>query len=383
MPVTTGLQASKRLSRTFVLAQPIAIDVSESVADGVRWLGYSGIQTPSGAVADCYHVDNQAYSGTSTLSSAYLLDALLKLVEMEDEVPEFVTTTGDYLMNGPRDAETELFVSIEAAANRGPIANLFDCGVVLQALAGLGDLTRNYRYLTAAEGCGTAFLTRLSRVDGSFFPLYDLASREAFEVTGDWKTEASVPMLKAATAARYVYELTRNRELSELADFMVRWAVRDHGSFLDVDATPANMTERLHGYCCFLEGLLPIAMDDIAIMQTLQGGFLQVEQRCEALEGSYHRCEVTAQLLRLRLFCDLMGIVELDPSAAEIEAESLQEFQIHSYDPRADGGFSPAKVDGIPIPIVTTRATAYASQALAMWSDQADGAFSGDWKDLI
>ncbi len=384
MPVITGLQTSKREYGNIVLAaQSIETDVSDSVSDGVRWLGYSGIQTASGAVADSYDVESRTYSETSTLSSGYLLDGLLKLVEMEDEVPEFLTATGEHLLNEARDAETEFFVSTASIENRGPIAKLFDCGVALQALAGLGDVTRNYRYLAAAEGCGSAFMRRMSRVDGSFFPIYDLAAREAFEIAGDWKTEATVPMLKAATAARYVYELTRNRELSELADFMVRWAMREHANFLDVDATPDEMTERLHGYCCFLEGLLPIATDDIAVMQTLQGGFLQVERRCDALAGSYHRCEVTAQLLRLRLFCDLMGIVELDYSAAEVEADSLQEFQIHSHDPRADGGFSPAKVDGSPLPIVTTRATVYATQALAMWSDQAEGVFSGDWKDLI
>jgi len=353
------------------------------VADGVRWLGYSGIQTPSGAVADFYHVENRVYSETSTLSSAYLLDALLKLVEMEDEVPDFVTVTAEYLMNQKRDEETQFFVSSDPIGDYGPLASLFDCGVVMQALAGLSELSRNYEFVTAAERCGTAFLTRMSRVDGSFFPVYDLASKEALEITGDWKTEAGVHLLKSANAARFVHDLTGNGDLRDIAGFMVRWAVRDHEGFLDVDEPAAKMTERMHGYCCFLDGLLPTASRDLMVMQTLQGGFLDVEERTAALASTYERCEVTAQMLRLRLFCDLMGIVELDQTAAEQEAESLLSFQIYSDDPAANGGFSPAKIDGVRVPIVATRATAYASQALEMWSDQADCAFSGDWKDLI
>lgn len=85
------------------MLESLATSIRDAVSGGVCWLGYSGVQPPSSAVADSYHLEERRYSHASTISAACCLDALLKLVEMEEEVPGFITLMGSYLLELKRD----------------------------------------------------------------------------------------------------------------------------------------------------------------------------------------------------------------------------------------------------------------------------------------
>ena len=90
-----------------------------------------------------------------------------------------------------------------------------------------------------------------------------------------------------------------------------------------------------------------------------------------------------AQLLRLRLFADNGGVMELDQHRADEEAALIIEFQMQTLDPKAEGGFALARRAGAMVPHFSPAATGFAIQALAIWDQLEDGKFADDWRKLV
>jgi hypothetical protein len=118
--------------------------------------------------------------------------------------------------------------------------------------------------------------------------------------------------------------------------------------------------DRLHAYCYFLEGLLPWpnqerCKDALFMGIAIAGGFLR--------DGApnFVRSDVLAQLLRVRLFADWCGAVELDHAKAMEEAASLAQFQ------GDDGGWWFGRKDGHLMPFVNPVSAAFGAQALDLW----------------
>lgn len=80
----------------------------------------------------------------------------------------------------------------------------------------------------------------------------------------------------------------------------------------------------------------------------------------------FERADVTAQLLRFRLYADRAGVVPLDRAAAAAEADRLAEFQAE------DGGFRFGRRAGEWLPYRNPVSTAFALQALALWQGAAE-----------
>ena len=140
---------------------------------------------------------------------------------------------------------------------------------------------------------------------------------------------------------------------------------------------------RLHGYCYFLEGLLPEAGLDQECSRALQYGLLEIENTSQEIGHEYYRCDVIAQLLRLRLYADRLGVMELDFQQAENEAAAIEELQVQSEDPKVDGGFAFALKASIPVQHYNPATAVLAIQALQMWEQAARGSFREGWEVLI
>jgi hypothetical protein len=253
----------------------------------------------------------------------------------------------------------------------------------MRGLLHLWQATTDRLFLDRAERCGEALRARMSRVDGSFFPVFDLQSGEAHAGGSSWTTEAEVYQLKSALAFLELSEATGKREFEASTELTLQWSLKRHEGFVRGDDPAEILMGRLHAYCCFLEGLLPAATDNIVASHALQHGVLRVENLMKEAAAQYQRCDVIAQLLRLRLYADRAGIMELDSLQAEAEAEAIEQFQHQSTDPRLDGGFAFARRAGRLTADANPSTTAFAIQSLAMWEQAEDGAFREPWQTLI
>jgi hypothetical protein len=360
--------------------------MNSCIYSGLRWLITSGIQDESGGIARSYLADERTYQNLSTLNTAYYISALLKTNEAREKEPEeHALKSGRFLVKQAFDAHTELFrAEFDGGGDRPALeARFLDCCVALRALLHLWQATSDPVFLDHAERCGVALRTHLSRVDGSFFPLFDLQTGNARAGTGSWTVEAEVYQLKSALAFLELSDATGNREFETSMQLMLQWCLKTHEGFVRGDDDPENIMDRLHAYCYFLEGLLPVAAEHMAASHALQHGVLDVENLMKQVTAKYQRCDVVAQLLRLRLYSDRIGIMELDLPQAEKEVLLLEQFQHQSTDPRTDGGFAVARRNGQLAPQVSPASTAVAIQALAMWEQAEDGAFREPWQALI
>ena len=359
--------------------------MNSCIYSGLRWLLTSGIQDESGGVARFYLADDRRYQDLSTVNTAYYISALLKTNEAGEKEPqEYALKSGRFLLKHAFDAQTELFRAELDGGNRSAIeARFLDCCIAVRALLHLWQATSDPVFLDHAERCGVALRTHLSRVDGSFFPLFDLQSGQPRAGTGSWSVEAEVYQLKSALAFLELSDATGNREFDTSMQLMLRWCLKTHEGFVGGDDDPENIMDRLHAYCYFLEGLQPVAAEQMAASHALQHGVLDVENLMQQVAARYQRCDVVAQLLRLRLYCDRIGIMELDFNQAEKESVALEQFQHQSTDPKTDGGFAFARRNGQLTPQLSPSATAVAIQALAMWEQAEDGAFREPWQALI
>ncbi len=77
-----------------------------------------------------------------------------------------------------------------------------------------------------------------------------------------------------------------------------------------------------------------------------------------------------AQLLRVRLLAEALGVLPLDQAAASHEAQLAASFQIESGDPRLAGGFLFGRKQGKEMPFVNPVSTAFCLQALAIWETE-------------
>jgi hypothetical protein len=138
-----------------------------------------------------------------------------------------------------------------------------------------------------------------------------------------------------------------------------------HEDFLPGHAERFKVMDRLHAYLYFLEGLLPSA-DDPRSAAALEQGTRRVSEHVEEIALDFERCDVLAQLLRIRLFAGGAG-------ADAAEAARLVSFQ------EAGGGYYFGRKAGEWAPHISPVSTAFAMQALEWW-DRRDAI---DWRTLI
>ena len=356
------------------------------IHSGLRWLTRSGIQNESGGLARCYRAPEDKYEGISTVATGYFISGLLRCAEYPGESPpKQATAAGRMLMENAYDMESELFLSDLDAAENNPRkwAYFFDCLIAIQALIDLWRATKNSAYVECAEKCGIGIKRNLSRMDGSFFPVHDIARDMPYEADEPWSLQAQVYHLKAMPIFLELTEATGLYEFKAMGEELLKWTLKRYESFLEPDSDSERMMSRLHGYCYFLEGLLPEAGMDPDCSRALQYGLLEIENISQEIGHEYHRCDVIAQLLRLRLYADRVGVMELDFQQAENEAAAIEELQVQSVDPKVDGGFAFALKASRPVQHYNPATAVLAIQALQMWEQAANGSFRQAWEVLI
>jgi hypothetical protein len=171
--------------------------------------------------------------------------------------------------------------------------------------------------------------------------------------------------LTAALAWRDLAEATGEGQFEDRYQAALENALKTHEAFLPGHPERLPVMDRLHPYLYFLEGLLPEA-DDPRCAAALAHGISRVSEYVEEIAPDFVRCDVLAQLLRVRLCA---GGAAADPA----EAARVLAFQ------ESGGGYYFGRKAGEWAPHISPVSTVFAMQALE-WCNRRDAA---DWRGII
>ncbi len=324
---------------------------------------HSGIQQPDGGVARYYRSDLGANQPVSTEITGYAAGALV-FFHHEEGDPAYrdaARRAADFLATRAWNAELGTF---PFEMTPGAPAYFFDTGIIVRGLLAVWRSTGDGSYLVAARRGGEAM--REFAGGGTLHPILELPSKRPRAHGDTWSKRPGCYQLKSAMAWRELAEATGDEGFRRDYECAVERALAAEGSFLPGDASRERVMDRLHAYCYFLEGLLPMSRHDDC-RRALGEGIARVSALATEIAPAFLRSDVLAQLLRVRLMASAAGAVALDEEAAGGEAEALGWFQRESADKRIDGGFSFGRKCGADMPYVNPVSTAFAAQALAMW----------------
>ena len=252
----------------------------------------------------------------------------------------------------------------------------FDCGIVVRGLLSVWRATGETQYRDAAIATGESMMRDFSGPLGDFHPILTVPSRTPLPRDPlRWSRTASCYQLKSAMAWWDLYEATHDPRYLEPYDRVLEASLRSYADFLPGHPERAKVMDRLHAFCYFLEGLLPRS-GDARCAAALRDGIGRCAWHLRDIAPDFERCDVYAQLLRIRLYADWLGVEPLDRAAAEFEAERLAAFQADDsvpHNPRMNGGYWFGRKNGQPLPFINPVSAAFACQALQLWETSRAG----------
>jgi hypothetical protein len=344
----------------------------------------SGIQEPSGGVARYYRADLSRNHAISTEITGYAVSAFLFF-----EQPERAAAAARFLVRDAWNGDSMPFEVIPHAG--GGATYFFDCGIIARGLLAAWRATREEEYLAVASALGRAMAADFASTDSDYHPILKLPEKQPLPRDPlRWSQSAGCYQLKSGLAWRELFDATREAIFGVKYERLLENALSRYQAFLPGHSDPSKVVDRLHAFLYFLEGLLPEVGEPAdasgnaeRCRAALCDGIRRVACHLEQTASEFERSDVYAQLLRIRIFADWMGIVPLDDAAARREAETLAGFQARSDDRRIDGGFYFGRRGGDWLPYINPVSTAFAVQALALWQRHRTGRALAGWVELI
>jgi len=263
----------------------------------------------------------------------------------------------------------------------GAFAYFFDCGIIVRGLLGAWRATKDAEFRDAAVAAGRAMLADFFARE-AIHPILSLPDKRALPYAARWSASPGCYQLKSAMAWFDLFESTGDEEFLRAYERSLEAALANDRDFLPGETNCEKVMDRLHAYSYFLEGLLPV-LDRAECARAFGAGLERASTYLREIEPQFVRSDVYAQLLRARLFGESLGVLELDSEAAAYEAREAAAFQLDSADPRIAGGFGFGRKTGQTLPFVNPVSTAFAVQALALWSDRQAGAIEPRRQALI
>jgi len=337
-----------------------------------QWFVHSGIQEASGGVARYYRADLGRNHAVSSEITGYAASAFVYLHSLDGEPPyrEAALRAARFLARTAWDGAARVLpFELELPA----FAYFFDCGIAARGLLSAWRVTGEDEFLDAATALGESMDADFAADNGVYHAILALPGK--VPVPPDparWSAEPGCYQLKSAMAWHDLAEATGNSHFGELYERAVERALRVASGFLPGHAEPQRVVDRLHAFLYFLEGLLPRAAQERPAA-AIREGIARVARILRETKSGFERCDVYAQLLRMRLYADWTGALPLDREAAQCEASKLAGFQAPGPDARIEGGFYFGRRDGAILPFVNPVSTAFALQALALWERRGAG----------
>ena len=249
----------------------------------------------------------------------------------------------------------------------------FDCGIVVRGLLSVWRATGQQEFLDSAVAIGQSMARDFASPAGDFHPILTLPDKTPLPRDPlRWSRTATCYQLKSAMAWWDLFEATGDTGFIEPYERVLASSLRTWADFLPGHAARPKVMDRLHAFCYFLEGLLPRATET-RCAAALRDGVSRAACHLRAIAPEFERSDVYAQLLRVRLYADWLGVVPLDRPAAESEAAQLAAFQAADADPRMNGGYWFGRKHAEPLPFINPVSAAFATQALELWETSRAG----------
>ena len=335
------------------------------------WYLNSGIQEPTGGVARYYRVDLAKNAGVSTEITGYGVSTFVYLHALSgrDEYLDRARAAAAFLTRSAWNDELRA-MPFECGSGT-PLTYFFDCGIVVRGLLTLYRTTGEEEWLEGAELCADA-MRDFRGTGGQYHPILSLPEKAPLPRDERWSRNPGCYQLKSALGWLELAQATGNRAWVPMYEEVLLYSLDSHEAFSMLEPQRQRMMDRLHAYCYFLEGLLPYA-DRPDCRQALVEGIDQTGRLLRDIAPEFARSDVYAQLLRIRLYADALGVAALDRAVAEAEAAALACFQIDAADIRQRGGFCFGRKGTDLLPFSNPVSTAFALQALVMWNDYEAG----------
>jgi hypothetical protein len=353
------------------------LPVASSLAPARRWLLHSGIQERSGGFARFYDAQTGKNRAVSTEISGYGASALVWLFKITGDEACLASArkTARFLIDAwDERLRTFPFELPPPSAESDHHSYFFDCGIIIRGLIAVWRETRDEQLLEIASRAAHGMIADF-HAGRDYHPILALPGKTPLPRTGQWSRAPGCYQLKAAMAWRDVAEITGDSALRDGYLEMLNFALATHSSFLPGDSCEHRVMDRLHPYCYFLEGLLPM-LERRECVDVYLHGISCISKLLQEIAPTFVRSDVYAQLLRARLYG--AAVMPVDTAAAAGEAEALAASQAVNDNPRIDGGFFFGRRDGRMSPHVNPASTVFALQALEMWRQfQADSESPG------
>jgi len=336
-----------------------------------EWFLHSGIQQPDGGVARYYLADPCRYLPASTEITGYAASTFVYLhsVTHDARYLDRATAAGRFLAAAWDPASQTMPFEIEPAA----FAYFFDCGIVVRGLLAGWRATGEPEFLDIAVAAGQSMARDFATLAGDFCPILALPAKTPLPRDPlRWSRTATCYQLKSAMAWCDLFEATGETRFLEPYDLVLEASLRTYHDFLPGHPERPKVMDRLHAFCYFLEGLLPRA-GDLRCAAALRDGMASVACHLRAIAPEFERSDVYAQLLRIRLYADWLGVAPLDVPSAQFEADRLAAFHAVDSDPRRNGGYWFGRRNGQTLPFINPVSAAFACQALELWETSRAG----------
>jgi hypothetical protein len=358
------------------------------------WFLHSGIQEPDGGVARFYRSDSDANAPVSNEITGYAASAFTYLHALTGEAAHLdaASRAARYLCRHAWDEAASTF-PFEPDSSR---AYFFDTGIIVRGLAAAWRATGDEEFRTRAREAALSLAFDFVGADSFgksvFHPIVTLPEKQPLAYEARWSRSPGCYQLKSALAWREA----EDEGGEKLYESVLEYSLATHESFLTAEQDRETVMDRLHAYCYFLEGLLPVSARP-EVRAALVSGLARAAAlyreiaHLDHLEGragpvsAFERSDVAAQLLRVRLIAFHLGAVELDEKAACEEASRAASFQAAGDHPdvRLRGGFVFGMKNGTLLPFSNPVSTAFGMQALELWRQHRQGRWSFDLRQLI
>lgn len=343
------------------------------------WFLNSGIQEPSGGVARYYRLDSGKNAAVSSEITGYAVSTLAYLHSLTGQTAylDAAIRAARFLTNEAWDPAASTF-PFEPASGK---AYFFDIGIIVRGLLAAARATGYDPFLTRAREAALSLAFDFLG-DGVFHPVISLPGKQPLPYEPRWSRSPGCYQLKSALAWRELDD----HHAQKLYESVLAYSLATHESFLAAEPDREKLMDRLHAYGYFLEGLLPVA-DRPGVRAVLGSGLSRAAALFREIAPQFHRSDVPAQLLRVRLIAHHAGALPLDEDAARKEAHLCLSCQSvagpEAQDTRLRGGFVFGKKQGEILPFSNPVSTAFCLQALQMWKQHETARWDFDLRQLI
>lgn len=355
------------MPRTRCYNGELSDNIPSWIANAGQWFLCSGIQDPSGGVARYYRSDTRQCARVSTEITGYAASTLTYLHSLtgDERYLEAATSAARFLCDQAWDATSATFPFEPPGDGQPGFAYFFDCGIILRGLLAVWRATSDAAFLERAKDTALSMAFDFLG-DTVFHPILQLPEKRPLPYEVRWARSPGCYQLKSALAWHDLAEATGETKLRVPYEKVVSYALANQAAFLPGEENLERVMDRLHAYCYFLEGLLPVA-NQRECARAIADGIGRVSEYLRQIAPVFERSDVYAQLLRLRLFADKLGVVCLDKECAAEEARAAFSFQATGTDPRTAAGFYFGRKGATMLPFLNPVSTAFCLQALAMW----------------